>query len=418
MKQERPLRVLSLIHPFRPAFSGEAEAWLRLVPALKKRGIEVELLTAIDGASAGPAMELVEGTVVHRVAARDGIRWGRMRAILGTLIKRRKRFDIALFHSPNHDAVFASCLLGHLLGWKTVYKMTLFHSDDCVTIRDADRLGRFRVAALRLADGLICMSEQLRRTAEEVGITVPRILMATNGFDSARFRPADQNRRRASREKLRIPENAKVVLFCGGIIRRKGVDILLRAWPTVSASVTDARLLLVGPNHHDGFEEREYQEFSEDVERQIVEQGLDRSVRLEGYQQTMESYYAAADLFVLPSRAEGWPSVINEAMASALPCVVSSLDGTCDEHLRDGQDGVIVRSEDPEEYAARIIGLLNDQEGARQMGRHARERAIERFDVERLAGRYAAFLRSVAGRAPETLPIDAADREVAVVDGA
>src|SRR5439155_901743 len=250
----KPLRVLSIIHPFRPAFSGEAEAWLKMIPALRQQGVDVEILTSAESDTPEVRTELIEGVVVHRVVARPGARWGRMRAVIAALIKLRGRFDVA------------------------------------------------------------------------------------------RFKPADEQLRRDSRRKHGIAENGNVVLFCGAIIERKGVDILLEAWRRVSQSVNDPVLLLVGPNHHDGFEERYYQEFAEGVARQIVEEGLDRSVRLEGYQTEMETYYAAADAFVLPSRAEGWPSVVNEAMASGLPCVVSALDGSSDEHLRDGHDGVIVRS--------------------------------------------------------------------------
>lgn len=407
----KPLRVLSIIHPFRPAFSGEAEAWLKMIPALRQQGVDVEILTSAESDTPEVRTELIEGVVVHRVVARPGARWGRMRAVIAALIKLRGRFDVALFHGPNHDAAYASCVLGHLLGWKTVYKMTLFKSDDCLTIRKTGRLGRLRIATLNLADGLICMSELLRRTAEETGVKVSRILIAPNALDVARFKPADEQLRRDSRRKLGIAENGNVVLFCGAIIERKGVDILLEAWRRVSQSVNDPVLLLVGPNHHDGFEERYYQEFAEGVARQIVEEGLDRSVRLEGYQTEMETYYAAADVFVLPSRAEGWPSVVNEAMASGLPCVVSALDGSSDEHLRDGHDGVIVRSGNAKEYAAQIIRLLTDEAAARQMGRWARTRAIEHFDVERVGRRLATFLRSVAGHSEIASTLPAAREE-------
>ena len=83
----KPLRVLSIIHPFRPAFSGEAEAWLKMIPALRQQGVDVEILTSAESDTPEVWTALIEGVVVHRVVARPAARWGRMRAVIAALIK-------------------------------------------------------------------------------------------------------------------------------------------------------------------------------------------------------------------------------------------------------------------------------------------------------------------------------------------
>ena len=402
-----PVRVLSVIHPFRPLFSGEGEWWVRLVPFLRARGVEVEILTSSSEGGGSPVIpEIVEGIPVHRVRLPPAppSYWSCLRRIGGTmmaLIRRRSRFDVVLFHGPNLDTVYPTCLVGRLFGWKTVYKMTLFRSDDLLSIRQSGRFGRLRLAALHFADGFISMSKVLVGRFADRTLVRGKLLLAPQGVDIGKFRPADAARKRAVRGQLGLSDGARVVLFCGAVVHRKGVDILLEAWCQIRAHLPDGVLLLVGPNHHDGLmEEPEYRSFSEAVERRTRESDLAGSVRLLGYQRETDRFYAAADVFAFPSRSEGWPSVLMEAMASGLPCVVSPLDGASAEHFRDGEEGVIAKSEDPSEYAGHILRLLTDLDLARRIGARARTRAEAGYGSERVADRYAAFLRGLVQTPP------------------
>lgn len=395
----KPIRVLSVIHPFRPDFSGAGEWWLRLIPLLRARGVQVEILTSGTWEQGAAKEEVVDSVSVRRVPIRGGRSsyWERLRKVIGEMVARRRTFDVALFISPNHDILYAGCAIGRIMGWKTVYRMSLFRCDDLGSISRTGRLGRLRLAALRLADGYISISRVMTRGFENARFLRNKHISIPNGVDTARFRPSDPVRKRFLRQELGISEDARVALFCGAVVYRKGVDILVDAWRSVSAKDKRAILLVVGPTHRDGLEEPEYRRFSEGIERRIKTLGLDASVRLLGFQSAPENYYAVADVFVLPSRWEGWGNVVTEAMASGLPCVVSLLDGISEEHLWDGEEGVIVRSESPEEYAAQILRLFADEETRRRMGQRARKRTEEVFDAERTADTYAAFLHRICG---------------------
>ncbi len=392
-RKEPLVRVVSVIHPFRPDFTGEGEWWLRMASFLREHGVAVEILTSCPGSSPAPEREVIDGVPVHRVHL-NGHRpyWARMRAILGTLARRRGEFDVALFHATNNDTVFASCLLGRIFGWKTVHKMTLLGSDDLVSIRRGGKFGWARVAVLRLADGHISLSEALNRTFAQVGLTPRRLLTIPQGVDSKRFRSPLDGEKRDVRRRLGIPEHAPVVLFCGSIMARKGVDILADAWRRISAKRDDAVLLLVGPNHQDGLVGEENEDYARSIERRLSDLVAAGSVRLLGFQRDVAPFYVAADVFVLPSRAEGWASVVNEAMASGLPCVVSSIS---EEQVRDGEDGFVVRTEDPAQYAERLLRLLDDEACAQRMGERARRRAVEHRDADSSALRLASFLRTI-----------------------
>jgi glycosyltransferase involved in cell wall biosynthesis len=314
---------------------------------------------------------------------------------MNELARRRKRFDLMLFHSPNHDTVYASCLAGRVFGWKTIYKITLWGSDDLSTIARSGRIGHLRLATLTLADGFISMSRVALHPYEDQPWICSRLLVAPQGVDLKRFYPRDPVQKRSLRRQLGIPEDKKVVLFCGALIYRKGVDVLIDAWQQVRQQFPDALLLLVGPNHLDGIDEHEHQAFSEAIAHRIMDLKLTDTVRLLGYQRETSPYYAAADVFVLPSRSEGWGTVITEAMASGLPCVISSLHGISEEHLEDNVQGFIVPSHAPKDYAERLLTLLSDETIARRMGKNARSRAEEHFTVERVADQYTDFFRRI-----------------------
>lgn len=394
------LRVLSVMHPFRPAFGGESEWWLRMVPRLRERGVDIEILTTVPGTGSNGHgnghPETVEGVVVHRV--RPDVRFpeypARIAALLRQLRSERQRLDLALFHAPNYDAVYASCLAGRALGWKTVYKATLQRSDDLETIQRTGRMGHVRSRLLQLADGVIAMSPVMVGTfAERLR---DRLLIVPQGVDTSRFRPRSFQERTALREPLGLGCHQRVALFCGAIIERKGVDILVDAWQQVHRELPNATLLMVGPTHRDGLDEPEFRAFSQAIEGRIHALGLSGTVRLLGLQRRIENLYGASDLFILPSRNEGWANVISEAMASGLPCILSSMDRIAHDHLQHGREGIVVDSEAPAEYARALIDLLSDDARRTTMGERGRTRILTRVDVDLVADNYAAFFRQIA----------------------
>ena len=398
------VRVLSVFIDFRPVYTGEGEWWLRMAPLLRARGVTTEVLSRVPGGGA-PAPEVIDGTRIHRLPLPPGV-GGRawISAVVRTLVQRRGQFDVAQFHGTNDDAVHASCLAGRLLGWKTVFRMTLTGDDDLATIRRTGTFGWGRLAALRLAHGYVAMAAALTRGFEDSAFLKDRLLIVPQGVDTAVFKPASAEDRRAARRHLGLPESARVALFCGAIVQRKGVDVLVEAWARVRAAIPNAFLLLVGPDHHgDALVDPQHRAFSAQLERRIRDLGLAGSIRLAGFQSDVRPFYAAANVFVLPSHAEGQPAVVGEALASGLPCVLSELEGITEDDLRHEQEGFIVPTFAPDDYAEPLLRLLGDADLAQAMGRRARERAVARFDLCRIADSYAAFLRTVARR-PEGRP--------------
>jgi len=166
-----------------------------------------------------------------------------------------------------------------------------------------------------------------------------------------------------------IPAGAPLVVCVSRLVRRKGQDVLVEAWPTVRASVPGARLLLVGT----GPLERR-------LRCRIAALGLGGAVTMSGAVSwgDLPAYHAAADLFAMPCRTrvggldvEGLGIVYLEAQACGVP-VIAGRSGGAPEALVDGQTGVVVDGAGVPAVAAAVASLLDDGDRRREMGRAGR----------------------------------------------
>jgi len=103
---------------------------------------------------------------------------------------------------------------------------------------------------------------------------------------------------------------------------------------------------------------------------------------------------ATADIFVLPSRSEGFSNAIVEAMAASLPVIATDVGGNA-EAVEDGVSGFLVPSEDPEELSIAISRLLSDKPLAAAMGLAGKALVLERFTTEAMMRRIADTYKSL-----------------------
>jgi phosphatidylinositol alpha-1,6-mannosyltransferase len=187
------------------------------------------------------------------------------------------------------------------------------------------------------------------------------------GVDTTRFRPGLDGA--SWRHRWGVGPGRPVVLSASRMVRRKGHDRLLDAWPDVLAAQPDAVLVVMG----DGPMRRA-------LDRRVRRRGLGESVRLvPGVPWTeMPRVYAAADVFALPCRTrrlglepEALGIVFLEAAATGLP-VVAGASGGAPEAVRDGESGHVVDPRDPAAIARAVVALLSDSVAAAAMGRRGR----------------------------------------------
>jgi glycosyltransferase involved in cell wall biosynthesis len=154
------------------------------------------------------------------------------------------------------------------------------------------------------------------------------------------------------------------VLFSGQLIERKGVDLLVRAFAQISGQVPELHLQLLGTGP------------ALDVLMGMIPVELRNRVHFLGFHQPadMPKIFAAADMFVLPSRHDGWGVVVNEALGSGLPIIVNDHVGARD-LVEDGRNGFITIAGDIDSLASALLKLGRSSDLRKAFGYSSAERA-------------------------------------------
>jgi glycosyltransferase involved in cell wall biosynthesis len=191
--------------------------------------------------------------------------------------------------------------------------------------------------------------------ADALGMARSRLEVVPNGVAS---RPGDRG---AGRAALSVKGNTFVIVCIGNLYEVKGHDILVEAAATLEKmdAFVDWKIFIAG---------RGNQEAS--LRNRIHSLGLQEKVHLLGLRDDIPNLLAASDLFVLPSRSEGMPIAVLEAMLSSIPVVCSSVGGL-PSLLQDGELGVLVPPEEPLLLADALKLALQDRETLMRRARRA-----------------------------------------------
>ncbi len=227
------------------------------------------------------------------------------------------------------------------------------------------------LAAGNAADGMLAVSEAIKRDMVALGMPEERIAVHYTGIDRARFKPVD---RITAKEKLGV--SGPLIVTVGALMERKGQTLAIRAL----ADIPDATLILVGEGPDRGT-----------IEKLSARLGLDDRVRLLGNRPHDEvaGLVAAADAMVLPSASEGLANAWVEALASGTPIVISDVGGA-GELMGRPEAGVLVERE-PAAIAAAVNSILADPPD-----RQAVAATVERFSWETNAEQLFQHLSGVA----------------------
>jgi len=358
------------------------------VHSLAVGGLENGVVNLVNGTGAefrhvvvcmtteGPMRErLRPGVEVLALGKRRGHDVRAFVRLTGTLRRLRPR----IVHSRNW-AAFDAVVAARLAGVPFV-----IHGEHGREMSDPHGRLRRRNRARRLLAPLvsrfITVSEDLRRwLIQEVRLPAARITTIHNGVDLSRFGDLE---RQTARLRIGLSGDAPVVGTVGRLDPVKDQAGLVRAFATVLKAHPGAMLVIAG----DG-------PCRTDLVRLIAELGVADRVRLLGARSDVPTVLAAMDVFVLPSVAEGISNTILEAMASGLPVVATRVGGS-PELIEDGVGGALVPAQDPSALAGALTAYL-DEPGLRTLhGKCARQRATERFGLERMCDAYAGVYRDL-----------------------
>jgi len=198
---------------------------------------------------------------------------------------------------------------------------------------------------LQQAAKVITVSGALRDRVVELGVAPERVLVQHNGVDGERFRIRDSQ---AARKRLGLAPERRLVTFVGNLVHEKGVDVLIEAMGELRGPGDDTLdLALVGAGG-----------MAETLRQRADALGIGQRVRFCGRRphEEIADWITAADLFCLPSRREGCPNVVLEALASGRPVVASRVGGLPE--LVTDESGVLVPSENPSALADGLRAAL------------------------------------------------------------
>jgi len=196
--------------------------------------------------------------------------------------------------------------------------------------------------------------------------------------------PTPEGHRERVRQELGIQPDARLLLAVGNLYSVKGHDVLVRAMAAVARreNLPTWTLAVAGRG-----EERE------GLERLARELEVDSKVVFLGFREDVGDLLHAADLFVHPSRSEGLPLAVIEAMSVGLPVVASDVGGI-PEVVSDGVTGILVPPEDVDSLAAGIASLLADPARAEAIGETGRRAARDAYGIDRMVERYLELYRA------------------------
>jgi glycosyltransferase involved in cell wall biosynthesis len=269
---------------------------------------------------------------------------------------------------------WAAVELGHSASLPVAIKA---HGSDIRLLGRYPGRRRRTAEALQRADGVIAVSKELSGQMIDLHVAPEKIHVTYSGVDSKLFHPGSMVE---ARVRLGLPEHGSILLFIGNLLPVKGIDVLVDACSLLAQNGTQFTCYLVGQGP-----------LRPTLERQIDRLQLGERVRLMGPRphDQLPDWFRAATVFVLPSRSEGLPTVLLEALASGTPYVASRVGGIPElSHL--GQCR-LVRPGDADKLAE-AIGLTLAQI-AKNTGFAAVPPQLRTYDDE--AAELTAFLETV-----------------------
>lgn len=369
------MKILIISHEYPPIGGGGANACMHLSQEFAKRGHDV---TVISVWYVGlPEIEGCSGLHIIRVHSKrkqkEQCGFTEMADYLckawsvAKQLEEEKNFDVCMvfFGIPSGP-------IGYML--KKRYKLPYvirFGGGDIPGFQDRFAsiykiIGPFLKIIWNNAGALTANSEGLKNLAQEFH-RKRQIDIIHNGVDTDKFYPPDN--------KVNVSEKGEIkILFVSRLIERKGLQFVIPKLKYIQEkSKKSLRLIIVG----DG-------PYRDNLEKMTLESKCNEIVSFEGHKDKSELllYYQQADVFILPSKKEGMPNVVLEAMACGLPIVMTPCEGS-KELIND--NGIISPID---EFADNLTRLCVDENLRQKMGENSLRRVKEHFQWESIAQRY------------------------------
>lgn len=383
---EKPARVMMVVRLFYPWIGGTERQAHKLARKLVEQQQPIELVTGwwFRGT---PRRETIDGiplyrnfTFWHFMDIKGLRKFGGYLYILSLiwyLWRRRADYDLIHVHGLNYHT-FAAVIAGRLTGRKVMVKLA--NSGRASDIKKMRSERQLALASHMLSTALQCdrfvaLNEKVVQELEAEGVPPEKIVQLPNGVE------VNEGMRRSS---YALHEPARII-YVGRLHKNKGLDTLLHAFQQLRRQHADRNidLQLVG----DGPLREKLVELAAQLE-------ISPWVEFEGESDRVRAELQKADIFVLPSRAEGLSNALLEAMSCGLPVVVSDIPGNRDV-IEDSENGLRFTVDDAGALAEKLSVLLEQQQLRRRLGLAAFRTVDREYSLDRVAERYASLYQEL-----------------------
>lgn len=382
------LRIVAVMEAY--SVTGPAKNLLRFAARLREHpeeGIELSVLTFYRGAASDPSNQFIEAArsagieldvVPERFAFDPAVRTSFAAAI------RKRAPQIVQTHAVKAHFLFRISDLRPRHFWVGFHHG---YTAENLKMRLYNQLNRFSLPA---ADRVLTVCTPFAGMLSQQGVSPTKIHVLPNSVEIRPLNKAEQ--RAAVRARLGFAPEERMLLSVGRLSREKGHADVIAAMAQLQRLVpgTPLRHVLVG----DGPERQNLEQLAaaSEVAGRFVFAGHHRDV---------SPFYAAADVFLLPSHSEGSPNVLLEAMAAGLPVVACSVGGV-PETATDEESALLVQPRQPQQLASAAARLLGDPKLASVLGRNAQRRVQENFTPEAYFRKLVAFYRQCVPQPRDT----------------
>lgn len=226
------------------------------------------------------------------------------------------------------------------------------------------------------ADGIVLQTQEVLESFQAFEAQA-KLFVIPNPISA--LKPAEQP------ELHDVPLQKKILLAVGRLTEEKGFDLLIQAFSKIADDFTDWHLLILG----DG-------PLLSDLKELVFQKKLTAQVSFLGEKKNLPDYYGKADIFVLPSRYEGFPNALLEAMASHLPVVSFDCPSGPRAIIENGVNGVLVPPQDTVALAFSLKALMQSEAERKKLSGQSAQ-VLDKFALPNVMGLWEAAIQTVRG---------------------
>jgi len=377
MKESGIRSVLMLIQTFFPAIGGAEKQALELSRSLVSRGLKVTVLTRLLRGT--PSEEILEGVRVVRLSARGrgavNSAWFMVKSFF-YLLAHSAEYDLVHVHLASSHAV-AALLAGGLTGKDTLVKLADGKAQNEITLSRKNIPGRLKLWFFRLARPRLMVLngevyDWLKNSPDFGGLP---LIQFRNGVDTLKYTPLLYHEKINAKTALGF-DHTPIALFVGRLDPKKRIREFVELWAEIFSEELvrpKLRLVIVGGGPEEAA-----------IKAAVSALGMQDSVTLAGKRTDLLPYYRAADIFILPSIAEGLSNSMLEAMSCGL-AVLASRVGGAREAVLEGENGQLFDPLNKAEIKKCLRRHIADPNLAVRMGERSREIAVKKYSMAKVA---------------------------------